>query len=99
MDVTLTAGHVKDLILSPQTTTTDACVTANLKGYYINVTGTRMYIPLKLEDSIALSFIRAGAVNYIGESSLSWIFLSEDYIKRFYQSLVYENATVGKAGA
>lgn len=97
MDVTLTAGHVKDLILSPQTTTTDACVTANLKGYYINVTGTRMYIPLKLEDSIALSFIRAGAVNYIGESSLSWIFLSEDYIKRFYQSLVYENATVGEA--
>ena len=97
MDSTLTAGHVKDLVLAPQTTTTDACVTANLKGYYINVTGTRMYIPLKLEDSIALSFIRAGAVSYIGESSLSWIFLSEDYIKRFYQSLVYENASVGEA--
>ncbi|MDD1736690.1 MAG: C25 family cysteine peptidase [Methanothrix sp.] len=97
MDSTLTVGHVKDLVLSPQTTTTDACVTANLKGYYINVTGTRMYVPLKLEDSIALSFIRAGAVSYIGESSLSWIFLSEDFIKRFYQSLVYENATVGEA--
>ncbi|MDD1722086.1 MAG: C25 family cysteine peptidase [Methanothrix sp.] len=97
MDSTLTADHVKELVLAPQTTTTDACVTANLKGFYLNVTGTRMYIPLKLEDSIALSFIRAGAVNYIGESSLSWIFLSEDFIKRFYQSLVYENATVGEA--
>jgi len=97
MDATLTAGHVKDLVLAPQSTTTDACVTANLKGYYLNVTGTRMYIPLKLENSIALSFIRAGAVNYIGTSSLSWIFLSEDFIKRFYQSLVYENSTVGEA--
>ena len=97
MDATLTAGHVKDLVLAPQSTTTDACVTANLKGYYLNVTGTRMYIPLKLENSIALSFIRAGAVNYIGTSSLSWIFLSEDFIKKFYQSLIYENSTVGEA--
>jgi uncharacterized repeat protein (TIGR01451 family) len=97
MDSTLTASHVKDLVLAPQTTTSDACVTANLKGYYLNVTGTRMYVPLKLENSIALSFIRAGAVNYIGDSSLSWIFLSEDFIKKFYQSLIYENATVGEA--
>ena len=69
----------------------------NLKGYYLNVSGTKMYIPKKLDDSIALSFVRAGAVNYIGESALSWIFVSDDYFKRFYQALVYENATVGQA--
>lgn len=97
MDSSLTGVHVKELTLSPQTTTASACVTANLKGYYLNVTGTRMYIPLNLEDSIALAFVRAGAVNYIGESALSWIFLSEDFFKKFYQSLVYENATVGEA--
>jgi hypothetical protein len=56
-----------------------------------------MYIPKNMEDSIALSFIRAGAVNYIGESALSWIFVSDDYFKKFYQALVYENATVGQA--
>ncbi len=97
MDSALTGTHVKELTLSPQTTTSAACVTANLKGHYLNVTGTRMYIPLDLEDSIALSFIRAGSVNYIGESALSWIFVSEDSSKRFYQSLVFENATVGEA--
>ena len=97
MDSSLTGAHVKELTLSPQTTTAGACVTANLKGYYLNVTGTRMYIPMNLEDSIALAFVRAGAVNYIGESALSWIFVSEDFFKRFYQSLVFENATVGEA--
>ena len=97
MDSALTGTHVKELTLSPQTTTSSACVTANLKGHYLNVTGTRMYIPLNLEDSIALSFIRAGAVNYIGESALSYIFVSADSSKRFYQSLVFENATVGEA--
>jgi len=97
MDSSLTEAHVKELTLSPQTTTSVACVTANLKGYYLNVTGTRMYIPRNLEDSIAISFIRAGAVNYIGESALSWIFVSDDFLKRFYQSLVFENATVGEA--
>ncbi|MFZ3149529.1 MAG: C25 family cysteine peptidase [Methanothrix sp.] len=97
LDPSLTEEHVKELTLSPQTTTSSACVTANLKGYYLNVTGTRMYIPLNLEDSIALSFIRAGAVNYIGESALSWIFVSEDASKRFYQSLAFDNATVGQA--
>lgn len=97
MDSMLTGSHIEELALAPQTTTTGACVTANLKGYYLNVTGTRMYIPLDLKDSIALSFIRAGAVNYIGESALSWIFLSEDFFKRFYQAMVFENATVGEA--
>ncbi len=96
-DSTLTGAHVKELTLPPQTTTAAACVTVNLKGYYLNVSGTRMYIPRNLEDSIALSFVRAGAVNYVGESALSWIFISDDYFKRFYQSLVYENATVGQA--
>jgi len=97
MDSSLNAAHVKEMTLSPQTTTSGACVTVNLKGYYINMTGTRMYVPVRLEDSIALAFIRAGAVNYIGDSSLSWIFLSEDFFKRFYQSLVFENSTVGEA--
>ncbi len=96
-DTFLTAAQVKEMTLSPQTTTSGACVTVNLKGYYINLSGTRMYVPIDLEDSIALAFIRAGAVNYIGDSSLSWIFLSEDFFKRFYQSLVYENSTVGEA--
>ena len=97
MDSSLNGVHVKELTLSPQTTTASACVTANLKGYYLNVTGTRMYVPLNLEDSIALAFVRAGSVNYIGESAMSWIFLSEDFFKKFYQSLVFENATVGEA--
>jgi len=96
-DSALTAAQVKELTLSPQTTTAAACVTTNLKGYYLNVTGTRMYVPGNLEDSIALAFIRAGAVNYIGGSALSYIFLSDDYYKSFYQSLVYENSTVGQA--
>ncbi|MDM7934558.1 MAG: C25 family cysteine peptidase, partial [Methanothrix sp.] len=96
-DSALTWDHVKELTLPPQTTTAAACVTVNLKGYYLNVSGTRMYIPRNMEDSIALAFIRAGAVNYIGESALSWIFLSDDYFKRFYQALVFENATVGQA--
>ncbi len=97
MDSTLTGSHVKELTLSPQTTTASACVTANLKGYYLNVSGTRMYIPRNLEDSIALAFIRAGAVNYIGESALSWIFISDDYFKSFYQAMVFNNSTVGEA--
>jgi len=97
MDPTLTGAHVKELVLSPQTTTSSACVTVNLKGYYLNVSGTRMYIPRNIEDSIALAFVRAGAVNYIGESALSWIFVSDDFFKQFYQSLVFENATVGQA--
>lgn len=97
MDSRLTEAHVKLLTLAPQTTTSSACVTANLKGLILNLSGTEMYIPRRLEDSIALAFIRAGAVNYIGESALSWIFLSEDYHKRFYQALVFENATVGQA--
>ena len=96
-DSALTGSQVKELSLPPQTTTASACVTTNLKGYYLNVTGTRMYVPGNLEDSIALAFIRAGAVNYIGGSALSYIFLSDDYYKSFYQSLIFRNSTVGQA--
>lgn len=97
MDSALDEAHVKDLVLSPQTTTTSACLTSSLKGFALNVSGTRMYIPMKTEDSIALAFIRAGAVNYVGESALSWIFVSDDYSKRLFQALVFENATIGQA--
>lgn len=97
MDVVLDEPNVKRLTLSPQTTTSTGCLTSNLKGYSINVSGTEMYIPRKLDDSIALAFVRAGAVNYVGDTALSWIFISGDYSKRFYQALIFENATVGQA--
>jgi Peptidase family C25 len=97
MDMALDESQVKQLTLTPQTTTALSCVTANLKGYVINISGTEMYVPLRLEDSMALAFIRAGAVNYVAPSSLAYVFVSEDYSKRFYQSLVYENATIGQA--
>ncbi|NPV61353.1 MAG: hypothetical protein HPY61_01765 [Methanotrichaceae archaeon] len=96
-DIILDDSAVKELTLSPQTTTAQACLTSNLRGYTLNVSGTKMYIPLRLEDSIALSFIRAGAVNYVGSNAFSWIFISEDYFKRFYQALVFENATIGES--
>ncbi|MCJ7445369.1 MAG: C25 family cysteine peptidase [Methanotrichaceae archaeon] len=97
IDMALDESQVKQLTLTPQTTTAHSCVTANLKGYAINISGTEMYIPLRLEDSMALAFIRSGAVNYIAPSSLAYVFVSEDYPKRFYQALVYENATIGQA--
>jgi hypothetical protein len=97
MDMALDESQVKQLTLTPQTTTALSCVTANLKGYVLNISGTEMYIPLPLADSMALAFIRAGAVNYVAPSSLAYVFVSEDYSKRFYQALVYENATIGQA--
>ncbi|MDD1741705.1 MAG: C25 family cysteine peptidase, partial [Methanotrichaceae archaeon] len=97
MDMALDESQIKQLILTPQTTTALSCVTANLKGYALNISGTEMYIPLPLEDSVALAFIRAGAVNYVAPSSLAYVFVSEDYSKRFYQALVYENVTIGQA--
>ncbi|MFB3765539.1 MAG: C25 family cysteine peptidase [Methanotrichaceae archaeon] len=96
-DTVLDEPNVKLLTLSPQTTTSTGCLTSNLKGFSINVSGTEMYIPRKLEDSLALAFIRAGSVNYVGNTVLSWIFLDGDYSKRFYQSLIFENSTVGQA--
>jgi hypothetical protein len=97
LDDSLNEAYVKQLTLAPQTTTTGSCLTSRLKGFSINVSGTEMYVPMKLDDSMALAFIRAGAVNYIGPTASSWIFISEDHSKRFYQALVYENATVGQA--
>jgi len=97
MDATMEDTDIKQLTLSPQTTTSNACLTSRIKGYTINVTGTEMYIPTRLEDSLALAFIRAGAVNYIGANTNSYIFLSDDYSKKLFQSLVFENKTVGKA--
>lgn len=97
MDTDLDETKVSLLTLSPQTTTSTGCLTSNLKGFSINVSGTEMYIPRKLEDSIALAFIRAGAVSYVGETALAWIFIDGDYSKRFYQALIFENSTVGQA--
>ncbi|NYT01355.1 MAG: hypothetical protein GKC10_01140 [Methanosarcinales archaeon] len=97
MDSALDETQVKQLVLAPQTTTSNACLTSRLKGLTINVGGTEMYVPMRLEDSMALAFIRAGAVNYMGSGALSWIFISDDHSKRFYQALAYENATVGQA--
>ncbi|MGA9098526.1 MAG: C25 family cysteine peptidase [Methanotrichaceae archaeon] len=97
MDTVLDEPNVKLLTLSPQVTTSTGCLTSNLEGYSINVSGTEMYIPRKLDDSIALAFIKAGAVSYVGETALSWIFIDGDYSKRFYQALIFENSTVGQA--
>jgi len=97
IDSALDETQVKQLVLAPQTTTTNSCLSARLKGYTIEVGGTDMYVPARLDDSMALAFIRAGAVNYLGAVAYSWIFISDDYPKRFYQALVYENATVGQA--
>jgi hypothetical protein len=97
MDPVLDEPNVKLLTLSPQTTTSTGCLTSNLKGFSINVSGTEMYIPRKLDDSIALAFVRAGAVNYVGDTALSWLFISSDFSKRFYQALIFENASIGQA--
>lgn len=96
-DSYLEATQVKQLVLAPQVTSSQACLSARLKGQTVRVGNTDMYVPMELEDSIAMAFIHAGAVDYIGYSILSWIFVSEDYSKRFFQSLVYENATIGQA--
>ncbi|MDM7913451.1 MAG: C25 family cysteine peptidase [Methanotrichaceae archaeon] len=97
VDPGLDDTHVKQLTLAPQTTSAAACATSNLKGYTLNVSDIQIYVPLRLDDSIALAFIRAGAVNYIGSNSLSWIFVSDDHAKRFHQALIFENDTVGQA--
>jgi hypothetical protein len=97
VDGQLDEASVKQLTLAPQTTTTMSCLTSRLKGYTINISGTEMYSPMRLDDSIALAFIRAGAVNYVGSDNSATVFFSEDYLKRLYQALVYENATIGQA--
>ncbi len=98
MDWALDENQVDQLTLAPQTTTTSACLTARLKGVVIEFgDGVEMYFPLRLEDSMALSFLKAGAVNYVGANAPTWIFVSDDHGKNMYQAMVFENDTVGEA--
>lgn len=97
MDATLDETQVKQLTLAPQTTTTNSCLTSRLKGISINVGSTDMYLPMRMDNSMALAFLRAGSVNYVGSNVLTWIFISGDYANRFYQALVFEGATVGES--
>jgi len=98
MDIVMDEEQVKQLTLAPQTTTTSACLTTKLNGRMIPYTdGIDLYIPTRLEDSMALAFLKAGAVNYVGASALSFIFGSDDHAGRMYQALVFENATIGEA--
>jgi len=98
MDIVIDEEQVKQLTLAPQTTTTSACLTSKLNGRAIAYTdGIDLFIPTRLEDSMALAFLKAGAVNYVGASALSFIFGSDDHAGRMYQALVFENATIGEA--
>jgi hypothetical protein len=98
MDQVMDEEQVRRLTLAPQTTTTSACVTSKIKGQILGYRdGIDLYIPTRLEDSMALAFLNAGAVNYLGPSANSWIFVSEDHPGRMYQALVFENATIGEA--
>lgn len=98
LDIVMDEEQVKQLTLAPQTTTTSACLTAKLNGRAIPYTdGIDLFIPMRLEDSMALAFLKAGAVNYVGASALSFIFGSDDHAGRMYQALVFENATIGEA--
>ena len=98
MDQIMDEEQVKQMTLAPQTTTTSACLTSKLKGQVLAYRdGIDIYIPTRLEDSMALAFLKAGAVNYLGSSANSWIFVSDDHAGRMYQALVFENATIGEA--
>jgi len=98
MDQLLDEEQVKQLTLAPQTTTTSACLTSRLKGQIFPYRdGIEIYIPMRLEDSMALAFLKAGGVNYAGPAANSWIFVSDDYVGRMHQALVFENATIGEA--
>ena len=98
MDIVMDEEQVKQLTLAPQTTTTSACLTTKLNGRAIAYTdGIDLFIPTRLEDSMALAFLKAGAVNYVGASAISFIFGSDDHAGRMYQALVFENATIGEA--
>nr|QNO55953.1 hypothetical protein AGOHDPGA_00010 [Methanosarcinales archaeon ANME-1 ERB7] len=95
----LDATDVKLLRLAPQTTHAYTCLSGRLKGgrYYDELSNELFYEPLDLDSSIAMSFLEAGSVNYISANSLSWIFITEDFSKAFYQSLIYGNMSVGEA--
>lgn len=98
MDQVMDEEQVKQLTLAPQTTTTSACLTTKVKGRVIAYTdGIDLYIPTRLEDSMSLAFLKAGAVDYVGASANSWIFVSDEHPGRMFQALVFENATIGEA--
>lgn len=98
MDQVMDEEQVKQMTLAPQTTTTSACLTSKLKGQVLAYRdGIDIYIPTRLEDSMALAFLKAGAVNYVGPSANSWVFITGDHPGRMYQALVFENATIGEA--
>ncbi|MHC1632146.1 MAG: C25 family cysteine peptidase [Methanotrichaceae archaeon] len=98
MDWALDVTQVKEWTLAPQTTIVTACSTSRLKGATLDLgNGVDMYIPMRLKDSIALAFLKAGSVNYVGPTAESWIFLSEDHSNNMYQALVFKNATVGES--
>ncbi|NQE06043.1 hypothetical protein C5S32_09250 [ANME-1 cluster archaeon GoMg1] len=95
----LDTTDVKMLRLAPQTTLAYSCLTGRLKGgwYYDWWSDEQFYEPLELDRSIALAFLEAGSANYISSNSLSWVFVTEDFSKDFYQGIVYDNMTVGGA--
>ncbi len=98
MDQIMDEEQVKQMTLAPQTTSTSACLTSKLKGQVLPYRdGIEIYIPTRLEDSMALAFLKAGAVNYVGPSANSWIFITGDHPGRMYQAIIFENATIGEA--
>ncbi len=98
IDSVIDETHIKQLTLAPQTTTTNACLTSRLKGSSIPLSDEiDVYLPMELEDSISLAFLKAGAVNYVGSNVFSWIFFSDDHSNNMYQAMVFENKTLGEA--
>jgi len=89
----LDASDVKMLRLAPQTTHAYTCLSGRLKGgrYYDLLSNELFYEPLDLDRSIAMSFLEAGSVNYISANSISWIFITEDFSKAFYQMCIPRN--------
>jgi hypothetical protein len=94
----LDSADIKMLRLAPQTTQAYTCLAGRLKGgWYSIYSDELLYEPLDLDRSIALAFLEAGSANYISSDSLTYVFVTEDFSKDFYQSLIYDNMTVGDA--
>jgi len=94
----LDTTDVKMLRLAPQTTHAYTCLSERLKGgRYMGEGSELFYEPFDLDRSIAMAFLEAGSANYIGSNSLAWVFVTEDFSKDFYQSMIYGNMTVGEA--
>jgi hypothetical protein len=94
----LDTTDVKMLRLAPQSTHAYTCLSGRLKGGRSMAEGSELfYEPFDLDRSIAMAFLEAGSANYIGSNSLSWVFVTEDFSKDFYQSMIYGNMSVGEA--